>query len=101
MPADRLPIMRARASSITIRCAPVLSSNVFETLRDFVRCGAAILPMRAIARQARAGEITALALADAPFREATLDVIVLRKRRLPRVLRTFADMLIAEIGAEP
>jgi hypothetical protein len=43
----------------------------------------------------------ALALADAPFREATLDIIVLRKRRLPRVVKAFADMLIAEIGAEP
>jgi DNA-binding transcriptional LysR family regulator len=86
-----------------VQITPVLSSNVFETLRDFVRCGAgaAILPMRAVARQAGAGEMKALALADAAFRETTLDIIVLRKRRLPRVVRAFADMLIAEIGAEP
>jgi DNA-binding transcriptional LysR family regulator len=86
-----------------VQIAPVLSSNVFETLRDFVRCGAgaAILPMRAVARQARAGEMKAVALADPAFRDATLDIIVLRKRRLPRVVRAFADMLIAEIGAEP
>jgi len=85
-----------------VRIAPVLSSNVFETLRDFVRCGAgaAILPMRAVARQARAGEMKAIALADPAFRDTTLDIIVLRKRRLPRVLRAFAEMLIAEIGAE-
>ena len=38
---------------------------------------------------------------DAPFREATLDVIVVRMRRLPHVGRSFADMLIAEIGAAP
>lgn len=84
-----------------VQITPVLSSNVFETLRDFVRCGAgaAILPMRAAARQAQAGEMKALAFADAAFRETTLDIIVLRKRRLPRVVRAFADMLIAEIGA--
>jgi len=86
-----------------VQIAPVLSSNVFETLRDFVRCGAgaAILPLRAVARQARAGEMQAVSIADAAFRETTLDIIVLRKRRLPRVVRAFADMLIAEIGAEP
>jgi DNA-binding transcriptional LysR family regulator len=86
-----------------VQIAPVLSSNVFETLRDFVRCGAgaAILPMRAVARQARAGEMRAITLADAAFRDTTLDIIVLRKRRLPRVVRAFADLLIAEIGAEP
>jgi DNA-binding transcriptional LysR family regulator len=86
-----------------VQITPVLSSNVFETLRDYVRCGAgaAILPMRAVARQAQAGEMKAITIADAAFRETTLDIIVLRKRRLPRVVRTFAEMLIAEIGAEP
>jgi DNA-binding transcriptional LysR family regulator len=86
-----------------VQITPVLSSNVFETLRDFVRCGAgaAVLPMRAVLRQARAGEMKALALADPAFRDTTLDIIVLRNRRLPRVVRSFADMLIAEIGAEP
>ena len=90
----------ARAS---VQIAPVLPSNVFETLRDFVRCGAggAILPMRAIARAARAGEMKAVAIGEAAFREATLDIVVLRKRRLPRVVKAFADMLIAEIKTEP
>lgn len=86
-----------------VQIAPVLTSNVFETLRDFVRCGAgaAILPMRAIARAARAGELKAVALDDAPFRDATIDVVVLRKRRLPRVVKAFADMLTVEIQARP
>jgi DNA-binding transcriptional LysR family regulator len=77
----------------------VLTSNVFETLRDFVRSGAgvAILPMRAIVRQERAGELKSVALADAPFREATIDIIVMRKRRLPRVVKSFAEILIAEV----
>lgn len=86
-----------------IQISPVLSSNVFETLRDFVRCGAgaAVLPMRAVARQARAGEMQMLPFADPAFRDTTLDVIVLRKRRLPRVVRAFADILVTEISAEP
>jgi DNA-binding transcriptional LysR family regulator len=86
-----------------VQIAPVLSSNAFETLRDFVRsgAGAALLPMRAVARQARAGEMKLITFSDPAFRDTTLDVIVLRKRRLPRIVRIFADLLIAEIGAEP
>jgi DNA-binding transcriptional LysR family regulator len=86
-----------------VQITPVLTSNVFETLRDFVRCsaGAAVLPMGAIARHLRAGELRAVALSDAPFRDATIDVVVLRKRRLPRVVKAFADILIAEIKAQP
>ncbi len=85
-----------------VQIAPVLTSNVFETLRDFVRCGAgaAILPMRAIARAALAGELRAIALDDPPFRDATIDVVVLRKRRLPRVVKAFADILIAQIQSQ-
>jgi DNA-binding transcriptional LysR family regulator len=96
-------ILDRACASAGLQIKPVLSSNVFETLRDFVRCGAgaAILPMRAVARQARAGELKVAALAEPPFRDATIDVVVLRKRRLPRVVKAFADMLIAEIRAEP
>jgi hypothetical protein len=35
----------------------------------------------------------------AAFKDATIDVIVMRKRRLPRVVRTFAQLLIQAIGA--
>jgi DNA-binding transcriptional LysR family regulator len=86
-----------------VQISPVLTSNVFETLRDFVRAGsgAAILPLRAVARQARAGELKVVVLAEPPFRDATIDVVVLRKRRLPRIVKAFADMLIGEIRSEP
>jgi DNA-binding transcriptional LysR family regulator len=82
---------------------PVLSSNVFETLRDFVRCGAgvAVLPQRAVARQERSGEFKAVPLAGAAFRDTHIDLIVLRSRRLSRVLKTFIDALIKEISVEP
>lgn len=82
--------------------SPVLASNVFETLRDFVRAGAgvAILPMRAIARQQRAGDLAAVAIEDAEFRDTTIDIAV-RRGRLPRVVRAFVDVLVAEIGSLP
>jgi len=81
---------------------PVLTSNVFETLRDFVRTGAgvAILPMRAIARQERSEELAAVALDDADFRNTTIDIVV-RRRRLPRVVKAFVDVLVAEIKSLP
>jgi DNA-binding transcriptional LysR family regulator len=81
---------------------PVLTSNVFETLRDFVRTGAgvAILPMRAIARQERSGDLTAVPLEDPEFRNTTIDIVV-RRRRLPRVVKAFVDVLVAEIKSLP
>lgn len=80
---------------------PALSSNVFETLRDFVRLGAgvAILPMRAVWHREGIEDLKIIPLAGAAFRDATIDVIVLRKRRLPRVVKTFVDHLIEEISA--
>jgi DNA-binding transcriptional LysR family regulator len=81
---------------------PVLTSNVFETLRDFVRTGAgiAILPMRAIARQERSGDLTAVPLEGAEFRNTTIDIVV-RRRRPPRVVKAFVDVLVAEIKSLP
>jgi DNA-binding transcriptional LysR family regulator len=91
-----------RAAALSgIRLAPVLNSNDFEILRDFARsgAGAAVLPMRAITSDERAGRLVALPLLDSTFRATTIDIIVLRKRRLPRVVKAFADILIAEIRA--
>lgn len=78
---------------------PVLSSNVFETLRNFVQlnAGAAILPMRAVARREGTQNLRIIPLAGDVFRDATIEVIVLRKRRLPRVVKAFVDNLIEEI----
>ncbi|HEY1613217.1 MAG TPA: LysR family transcriptional regulator [Rhizomicrobium sp.] len=84
-----------------IRSMPVLSSNTFETLRDFVRCGAgaAILPMRAIARYQRTGELRGIPIAETPFQDTSIDIIALKRRRLPRIVRVFAESLVAEIKA--
>jgi DNA-binding transcriptional LysR family regulator len=92
-------ILERSTAAAGIRLTPVLTCNDFEILRGFVRCGAgaAVLPMRAVTRDEQAGLLKAIPLTDSAFRDATIDIIVLRKRRLPRVVKAFADVLIAEI----
>jgi molybdate transport repressor ModE-like protein len=94
-----LRMVEQAAARAQIRLAPVLSSNSFEILRGFVRQGAgiAILPTRALAQGARDGALKIVPLAGAAFREAAINVIVLRKRRLPRVLKAFVETLVQEI----
>lgn len=91
-----------RATALAgIRLSATLSSNVFETLREFVRCGAgvAVLPRRACPRDDRDGAFRSIPLVGEAFQESHIDLIVLRKRRLPRVVRSYVEMLIAEISA--
>jgi DNA-binding transcriptional LysR family regulator len=86
------------AASASVELKVALSSNDFETLRSFVKCGAglALLPLRAISRQDAQG-IKAIEIHESDFETATIDLIVLRDRRLPRVLKAFVDELTAEI----
>jgi len=92
-------IVEEVAARSHIRLSPVLSSNSFDILRRFVQQGAgiAILPRRAVTQGAREGVFKIVPLAAAPFRDAAINVIVLRKRRLPRVLKAFAEILVREI----
>ena len=96
-------ILDRASAAAGFKLTPVLSSNVFETLRDFVGlgAGAAILPLRAVAHREGADNIRIIPLAGAAFQNATIDIIVLRKRRLPRVVRAFVQLLIQEIAATP
>jgi DNA-binding transcriptional LysR family regulator len=90
-----------RASAAAgFRVNPVLSSNVFDTLRDFVRYGAgvAVLPRRAVGRDEGRLGLRAIPIAGEEFRESHIDLIVLRRRRLPRIVRTLADALAEEIS---
>jgi DNA-binding transcriptional LysR family regulator len=92
-------ILDKACAAAGVHIVPVLESNDFETLRGFARCGAgaAILPMRAVTRTEKPGALKAITIAGSTFRDATIDIIVLRKRRLPRVVKAFADVLIGEI----
>lgn len=84
-----------------VRIEPILTSNDFEVLRSFVRSGsgAALLPMRAIVAREPSGDLLAVPVAEPSFAGATIDLIVLRKRRLPRVLQDFVEALSYEIAS--
>jgi DNA-binding transcriptional LysR family regulator len=83
-----------------LRLNPTLSSNVFETLREFVRGGGgvAVLPARAAGRSISPGMIC-VPLAGPAFQDSHIDLIVLRRRRLPRVVKAFVDVLVEAISA--
>jgi DNA-binding transcriptional LysR family regulator len=89
------------AGRLGVRLEPVLTSNDFEVLRSFVRSGsgAALLPMRAIVARDGKGELFAVPVTEPSFSGATIDLIVLRKRRLPRVLQDFVEALCKEIAS--
>jgi DNA-binding transcriptional LysR family regulator len=89
------------AGRLGVRLEPILTSNDFEVLRSFVRSGsgAALLPMRAIVARDGKGELLAVPVAEQSFSDATIDLIVLRKRRLPRVLQDFVEELSKEIAS--
>jgi len=94
-------IVDAAAGRLGMRLEPILTSNDFEVLRSFVRAGAgaALLPMRAILRPGEGARLVAVPVREPSFETATIDLIVLRKRRLPRVLQDFVEALSSEIAA--
>jgi len=84
-------------ANVTIN--PVLVSNDFEALREFVLCGSglAVLPVRAIARDRASERLVPVPISVKALRDTTVDVIV-SKRRLPRIVRLFAQELSATVA---
>lgn len=80
-----------------------ITSNSFEALRDFVRCdaGAAILPYRAVLRESTYKWLKAVSIDHPSFARSTIDVIALRKHRLPRIVSSFIELLGSTLGATP
>jgi DNA-binding transcriptional LysR family regulator len=77
-----------------IEIEPVFSSNAFETLRDFVMRGGgcSVLPSRAL-RGKDNSQLQWAPIEDRRLGKTTVEVLVLRKRRISRVLRLFLDEL--------
>lgn len=94
-------IIDAAAGAVGVRLEPILSANDFEVLRSFVRSGAcaALLPMRAITGRGEGRELVAVPVAEPSFTTATIDLIVLRERRLPRVLQAFVEELTEQFAS--
>jgi DNA-binding transcriptional LysR family regulator len=94
---DRASHEAGLAASLNI----ALSSNTFEALRDFVRCGAgvAVLPYRAVLRESEQGRLSAVPIEHASFSASAIDVITLRKHRMPRIVDSFIDQLVRTFAA--
>jgi DNA-binding transcriptional LysR family regulator len=90
-------------AGLTSDLVPAVTSNSFEALRDFVRCdaGAAILPYRAMLRESTYSWLKTVIIEHPSFTKTTIDVIALRKRRLPRIVSNFIELLIDTLGAAP
>jgi DNA-binding transcriptional LysR family regulator len=78
-----------------------LSSNMFEPLREFVRCGAgiAILPYRAVMRESARSTLKVVPIDHPAMSEATIDIITLRKHHPARIVVNFIDQLAATFDA--
>jgi len=85
-----------------LSCVPILQSNSFEALRDFVRVGAggAVLPKRAAVCAQEANGLKIVSLAHEEFQSTTLDLVILKQRRIPRIIRLFVETLAASIEAD-
>lgn len=83
-----------------LRLPATITSNTFETLREFADSGAgvAVLPERAVPIRSSQHDVVAIPLVGNTFRESHVDLIVLRRRRLPRVVKAFVDALIETLS---
>lgn len=88
------------ASNLGLTLRPVMTSNSFEVLRNFVRLGkgATILPLRALAADRLCSELTVVPLAHPEFQRTSLELVTLRNARMPRVTRLYLQSLRRVMG---
>lgn len=74
---------------------PVLSSSSFEAMRDFVRqgLGGALLTRRSTIRDERMGLLKTVIVDEPTLGSATVELIALKGRRMPRVMKFFVKEL--------
>jgi DNA-binding transcriptional LysR family regulator len=86
----------AQEAGLASTLSPALSANIFEALREFVRCeaGVAILPYRAIMRESAQNTFKAIPIEHPALSEATIDVITLRKHHPARIVTKFIEQLL-------
>lgn len=84
-----------------VHFSPVLESNTFEVMREFVRCGggAAILPYRAAIKNR--AESPVLTITAPALQAATLNLIALRQYRTPRIVGRFIGRLTEYFRPDP
>jgi DNA-binding transcriptional LysR family regulator len=91
----------AQDTGLAATLNPALSSNMFEALREFVRCGAgiAILPYRAVMRENAGNTLKVVPIDHPALSEATIDIITLRKHHPARIVANFIDQLMLTFDA--
>lgn len=91
------------ANSADVALDPALTSNAFEVLCNFAQtdAGVAILPKRALDSAMARGALKSISFAHPEFNDTTLDVIRLRQRRVPRIIRLYSEMLRQQLEAPP
>jgi molybdate transport repressor ModE-like protein len=74
---------------------PALTTNTFEAMRDFVRCGAgaAVLPRRAVMGAQEMTRLVAIPIEGEEFAQTTIDIVTLRKQRTARIVGSFIEQL--------
>lgn len=93
-------ILDSACEGAGFKLSPTLDSDSFEVLRDFAHagCGVCVLPARALKGKDNTNLIIT-PLTDRRLPRTTIDVVVLKHRRLPRILKIFLDGFIKEIEA--
>jgi len=83
-----------RVEGLTLR--PVVSSNKLEALLEFAAAGAggALMPQSSVQKHLARG-LKIIRVEDVAFNSSTVDIAILSKRRLPRVVRLFVEDLVA------
>lgn len=78
---------------------PVLSSSSFEAMRDFVRqgLGGALLTRRSTIRDERLGALKTVTIEESALGSATVELIALKNRRMPRVMKLFVQELMKSL----
>jgi DNA-binding transcriptional LysR family regulator len=89
-------------AGLSAELVPTFTSNSFEALRAFVRCGggAAVLPYGAVPKSVH-GSLRTISIDHPMFKGATVDVIVLKKVRLSLAVSKFVDTLIRTLDVIP
>ena len=94
--SDRgLALINSARIEADLKVQPVLVSNSAEAIRSFVRgrSGVALLSKRTVGREEGLGTIVSVPVHAWRLKEATVDVLVLKNRRLSHIVRQFVHQV--------
>lgn len=89
-------------SGLGAALSPAFTSNSFEALRTFVEQGAgvAVLPRRAVLGAGQVRPLKGVPIAHELLTDTTIDIVILQRRRTPRVISDFIQQLVESSRAD-